>query len=73
MSLSNSINLQLKRFSKVPVYVGARESVVVDSVSISLVKMDELLSMYEKIYAFTYTIWRDLPTPPEYEPAFVIV
>ncbi len=73
MSLSNSVITQLKRFSKVPVYVGAKESAVTESITISPVKLDELISMYEKIYTFTHTIWRNLPTPPECEPAFVIV
>lgn len=53
----------MKRFSKLPVYVGARESMYTDSISISPVKLDELVDMYEKMYTFTHTIWRNLPNP----------
>lgn len=73
MSLNNTIITQLKRFCKVSVYVGERESTTTDSVSVSPVKLDELVAMYEKIYRFTHTIWRNLPTPPDCEPALVII
>lgn len=73
MSLSNSVVSELKRFSNVPVFVGSRESTTADSISISPVKLDELVTIYPKIHTFTHTIWRNLPSPPDCEPAFVIM
>lgn len=73
MSLNDTIIEKLKMFSNVPVYLGERETMTTESISISPVKLDELVGMYEKIYAFTHTIWRNLPNPPDCEPAFVII
>lgn len=53
MSTNTAIVGQLRRFAKVLVYVGERESVTTQSISVSPVKLDELVSMYDKIYAFT--------------------
>ena len=51
MSLGSTVITQLERFSKVPVYIGRRETTGGDSVLISPVKMDELIAMYERAYA----------------------
>ena len=73
MSISNSVITSLKEFASVPVYVGERQNIGEDSILISPVKMDELVNMYNDLYAFTYTTWRNLPNPPDCEPTFVLM
>ncbi|KAK2598040.1 hypothetical protein QQS21_005817 [Conoideocrella luteorostrata] len=69
-NFSSNITIdEVEKFSTVPVYVGDKESIAVDSVSISPVKLDELVQMYEKMYHSPthYGVLTDS------EPAFVIV
>lgn len=73
MSLSNNIISSLKAVSNVPVFVGQRESMAQDSILISSVKLNEMLSMYKELYAFTYSAWRNLPEPPDCEHTFVLM
>ncbi|KAK2591299.1 hypothetical protein QQS21_011017 [Conoideocrella luteorostrata] len=56
-----------------PVYMWSKDSIDIASVSISPVKLDELVQMYETIYTFTHTIWHNLPTLPDCESAVVII
>ncbi|KAJ4307973.1 hypothetical protein N0V84_012378 [Fusarium piperis] len=56
MSLSDVIITKLKEFSNVPVYVGEKESTLTDSISISPVKLDELVTIYESVHSFVI-VW----------------
>ncbi|KAK0888904.1 hypothetical protein LTR91_023581 [Friedmanniomyces endolithicus] len=69
----DAIIASLKRASNVPVFVGQRETIVQDSILISSVKLNELLAMYDDLYAFTHSAWRNLPTPPDCESVFVLM
>ncbi len=73
MSISNNIIASLKTVSNVPVFVGQRESVAQDSILLSSVKLNELIVMYDDLYAFTYSTWRHLPDPPDCEKTFVLM
>ncbi|OAP53935.1 hypothetical protein AYL99_11815 [Fonsecaea erecta] len=73
MSLSNNIIAALKRLATVPVYVGERQTIDTDSILISPGKLDDLVGVYESLYAFTHTIWRNLPDPPDCERVYVIM
>jgi hypothetical protein len=73
MSITNNIVASLKKISNVPVYDGQREAMSGDSILLSSVKMNELVGMYEDLYAFTHSAWRNLPPPPDCERVFVLI
>ncbi|KAK4897239.1 hypothetical protein LTR49_028029 [Elasticomyces elasticus] len=50
-----------------------RESVVRDSILISSVKLGELVGIYQDLYAFTHSAWRNLPNPPDCELVFLLM
>ncbi|KAK6436900.1 hypothetical protein LTR95_006904 [Oleoguttula sp. CCFEE 5521] len=73
MSISNAVISALKSVSNVPVFVGQREITTETSILLSSVKLNELLGMYQELYAFSHSAWRNLPTLPDCESVFVLM
>lgn len=73
MTLSNDIIAELRKLANVPVFMGEREMTSGDSIVISPVKLDELVCMYERLYVFSHTVWRNITIPPDCESTYVIV
>jgi len=62
----------LKAVATVPVYTNSRPNEYEDSIMVSTMKLEEVASKYTDIYKFASKAWRNLPTPPGCEKAFVI-
>lgn len=63
----------LREVATVPVYVGERPNEVGGTILISELKVAMLTDIYEQLYMFTYTAWRNLPEAPGCDPPFVIM
>ena len=73
MSLSSTIVTRLRDLATVPVCVGKRESMLGNSIVVSMIKVDSFVMMYDKIRTFVHTVWKNLAGPPDCEKAFVVI
>ncbi|KAH0829984.1 hypothetical protein FOPE_10829 [Fonsecaea pedrosoi] len=74
MSLNNDFVAPLKRLATVLVYVDERQATDTDSILISLRKLDDLVGVYESLYAFhAHHLTQPAADPPTARRCTVII